>query len=110
VSLIDSNRQFILAEATRTLSLFTQDAERREDEVWLGHSIINRFDAVCHHTFDSTYTSQEENGETYVAHALVIPDCRLDSRFSTKDYVVSEPGVRFYAGVGATRPVHAIDH
>jgi hypothetical protein len=36
VSLIDSNRQYILAEATRTLSLFTPSAEREEDEVWLG--------------------------------------------------------------------------
>ncbi|CAI6338945.1 unnamed protein product [Periconia digitata] len=102
VSLIDSNKQYILAEATQTLSLQTQSAERKEDEVWLGHSVIARNDAVCHHAFNSIYTAREENGEEYVANALIIPDCREDSRFCTRDYVVAEPGVRFYAGVPIT--------
>jgi hypothetical protein len=34
VSLIDSNRQYILAEATRTVSLFSPSAEHPGDEVW----------------------------------------------------------------------------
>ncbi|KAF2855061.1 sensor histidine kinase-like protein/response regulator [Plenodomus tracheiphilus IPT5] len=99
VSLIDSNRQYILAEATRTLSLFTPTAENPDDEVWLGTAILNRTDAVCHNTFNSTYTAKEDNGGTYTAEAMVIPDCRLDPRFADKDYVKGEPGVRFYAGV-----------
>ncbi|KAF1956521.1 hypothetical protein CC80DRAFT_492071 [Byssothecium circinans] len=99
VSLIDSKHQYILAEATRTLSLFTQNVEQEEDEVWLGHSIIAKGDAICQHCFSSTYTALEDNGEEYIADALVIPDCREDPRFALRDYVVSEPGVRFYAGV-----------
>lgn len=100
VSLIDSNRQYILAEATRTLSLFTPTAETPEDQVWLGNAILNKTDAVCYHTFSSTYTAKEENGAgTYTAEGMVIPDCRLDPRFADKDYVKGEPGVRFYAGV-----------
>ncbi|KAF2641630.1 hypothetical protein P280DRAFT_469219 [Massarina eburnea CBS 473.64] len=99
VSLIDSKHQYVLAEATRTLSLFTQSAEQKEDEVWLGHSVIARADAVCHHCFTSMYTTTETNGEEYIAEALIVPDCREDPRFASKDYVVSEPGVRFYAGV-----------
>jgi signal transduction histidine kinase len=109
VSLIDSNRQYILAEATRTVSLFSAAAERPEDEVWLGNAILNKFDAVCHHTFASRYVAKEENGDTYEADCMFIPDCRLDPRFAERDYVKGEPGVRFYAGVPIiTRAGHRI--
>ena len=109
VSLIDSHRQYILAEATRTVSLFSPSAERPEDEVWLGNAILNKFDAVCHHTFASTYIANEENGDTVEGECMVIPDCRLDPRFADRDYVKGEPGVRFYAGVPIiTRAGHRI--
>ncbi|RYP92606.1 hypothetical protein DL770_001248 [Monosporascus sp. CRB-9-2] len=99
VSLIDSSRQYILAEATRTLSLYSNEADRPEDEIWLGNTIIARYDAVCHYTLGSTYTAREENGDTYKTECLVIPDCRHDPRLANRDYVQGEPGVRFYAGV-----------
>lgn len=101
VSLIDSTRQYILAEATKSLSLSNQSTDAG-DEMWLGHAIIDRNEAVCHHTFGSKYTAPDSDGETYVADALVIPDCRNDARISNRDYVLSEPGVRFYAGVPIT--------
>lgn len=101
VSLIDSNRQYILAEATRSLSLSTQSTASGDD-LWLGHAIIARNEAVCHHTFGSKYTAVDDKGDSYTADALIIPDCRLDARVSDKDYVTSEPGVRFYAGVPIT--------
>jgi signal transduction histidine kinase len=99
VSLIDSSRQYILAEATRTMSLFSPTAEKPEDDVWLGNAILKKIDAVCYHTFSSTYTAKEENGDSVEAECMVVPDCRLDARFKDKDYVQGEPGVRFYAGV-----------
>jgi GAF domain-containing protein len=102
VSLIDSDRQYILAEATRTLSLLGHSAEKPEDEVWLGNTIIARNDAVCHHCFNSTYTALEQNGDEYKTKCMVISDCREDPRFSDRDYVTGEPGVRFYAGVPIT--------
>lgn len=99
VSLIDSHHQYILAEATRTLSLFKPVAEEPEDEVWLGNAILTKTDAVCYHTFSSTYTAKEDDGGSYTGECMVIPDCRLDPRFADRDYVKGEPGVRFYAGV-----------
>ncbi|RYP32978.1 hypothetical protein DL766_003702 [Monosporascus sp. MC13-8B] len=99
VSLIDSSRQYILAEATKTLSLYSNEADRPEDEIWLGNTIIARYDAVCHYTLGSTYIAKEENGDTYRTECLVIPDCRQDPRLANRDYVQGEPGVRFYAGV-----------
>ncbi|KAH5550629.1 hypothetical protein HBI25_190070 [Parastagonospora nodorum] len=109
VSLIDSTRQYILAEATRTVSLLSTAAESPGDEVWLGNAILNKFDAVCHHTFTSRYIAKEENGDPYEAEAMFIPDCRMDPRFADRDYVKDEPGVRFYAGVPIiTRAGHRI--
>lgn len=109
VSLIDSKHQYILAEATRTLSLFSPRAEKPEDEVWLGNAKLNKCDAVCHHTFTSTYTTKEDNGDEVEGEGMIIPDCRLDPRFADKDYVTGEPGVRFYAGVPiVTRAGHRI--
>ncbi|KAH7119644.1 hypothetical protein B0J11DRAFT_534236 [Dendryphion nanum] len=103
VSLIDSNRQYILAEGTKTLSMLPHRADVDDNEMWLGNTIIARYDAVCHHTFTSTYTALEGNGtDTYTTEALVIRDCREDPRFADRDYVKGEPGVRFYAGVPIT--------
>lgn len=99
VSLVDSTQQYILAEATQTLSLISDERHKPGDEVWLGNTIIKRSDAVCHHCFGQRYTATDGTGRTYTTEALLIPDMRLDDRFKDKDYVRSEPGVVFYAGV-----------
>jgi signal transduction histidine kinase len=45
----------------------------------------------------------------FEGECMVVPDCRLDSRFADRDYVKGEPGVRFYAGVPIiTRAGHRI--
>ncbi|KUI59205.1 Histidine kinase 3 [Cytospora mali] len=99
VSLIDSHQQFIIAEATKTLSLVSDERHKPGDEVWLGNTIVKREAAVCYHTFKSTYTAKDENGEAYTTEALVVPDMRLDERFKDRTYVRGSPGVIFYAGV-----------
>lgn len=65
----------------------------------VGTSVLSRPDAVCEHCLINTCTARDPDGRTHTAPGLVIPDCRLDPRFRTRPYVVSEPGVRFYAGV-----------
>ncbi|KAF1998533.1 sensor histidine kinase-like protein/response regulator [Amniculicola lignicola CBS 123094] len=102
VSLIDSHRQYILAEATKTLSLFSHSAETSKDDIWLGNAIVARCDAICHHTFGSTYIARDADGTTYTSDCLIIPDCRKDDRFKDRDWVKGEPGIRFYAGVPIT--------
>lgn len=99
VSLIDSSQQYILAEATKTLSLVSDQRHKPGDEVWLGNTILKKTDAVCYHTFGQKYTAVGENGSSYTAEALVIPDMRLDGRFKDRSYVLEKPGVLFYAGV-----------
>lgn len=99
VSLIDSNNQYILAEATRHNTLTGTAGLDQGDELWLGSTILKRPDAVCEHCFYNTCVGFEEDGKLYAAKGLIVNDCRLDERFQDRPYVQQEPGVRFYAGV-----------
>ncbi|KAK4549109.1 hypothetical protein LTR36_007565 [Oleoguttula mirabilis] len=93
VSLLDSTQQYILAEATR--SSFTG----RDDEIWLGSTILSRPDAVCEHCLHDSCTASNDDGEVYTCKGVIVNDLRMDDRFRDRPYVVQEPGVRFYAGV-----------
>lgn len=99
VSLIDSSQQYILAEATKTLSLVSDQRHKPGDEVWLGNTILKKNDAVCSHTFGQKYTATDAEGHSYTTEAMVVPDMRLDSRFKDRPFVTQKPGVLFYAGV-----------
>ncbi|OHE92457.1 hsp90-like protein [Colletotrichum orchidophilum] len=115
VSLIDSTTQVILAEGTRNIQLgdfdHLQDPQSSglnngddqtnsgDSELWLGATILSRPDAVCEHSMVNTCTGLDHRGRSYTATGLIVNDCRLDPRFSQRPYVLSEPGVRFYAGV-----------
>jgi hypothetical protein len=116
VSLIDSKHQYVLAEATRTLSLVDDTRHAEGDALWLGTTSLAREDAVCQCAFTRQYTVKDEQGNTVTSTAAVMPDCRLDDDFKDKPYVISEPGVRFYAGVpirsrsGHNIGVYAVSH
>lgn len=99
ISLIDSSQQYILAEATKTLSLVSDQRHKPGDEVWLGNTILKKTDAVCYHTFGQKYTAKSHDGHVYTTEAMVVPDMRLDSRFKDRSFVTQAPGVLFYAGV-----------
>ncbi|KKY19435.1 putative histidine kinase g7 [Diplodia seriata] len=109
VSLVDAHQQYILAEATKTLSLIDDLRHGPGDGIWLGQTVIARHDGVEENLFGSRYTATDDDGSTYTGEGLVIPDLRLDDRFKDRDYVKSEPAVRFYAGVPIrTRAGHRI--
>ncbi|KAF5009013.1 hypothetical protein FDECE_4751 [Fusarium decemcellulare] len=99
VSLIDTSSQIILAEATSKLRLGNPNAHPNTAQAPLtshaGDEKDNSFNSDLWHTC----TARDPNGQTYTAAGLIVPDCRLDPRFQDRVYVVSEPGVRFYAGV-----------
>lgn len=103
VSLIDRDTQMILAEATDTVGM----GSATDQDLWLGSTVLTRSDAVCEHAMRNMYTARDPNNNniTYTAPALVVPDCRFDTRFYKRPYVLSEPGVRFYAGVPIVSPL-----
>lgn len=109
VSLIDSTNQYILAEATQTISLVDDTRHAPDDNLWLGRSILARKDAVCECAFRRQYTVKDDEGNNYTARAAVIPDTMEDPDYKDMPYVHSDPGIRFYAGVPIrTRSGHMI--
>ncbi|GAB7362459.1 hypothetical protein MBLNU230_g2781t1 [Neophaeotheca triangularis] len=101
----DSNYGYILAEATRSLSLQDDSVHEIEDHLWLGHTIIPRGFSVCEHTINlpSNMGSNRDLSESAdVVH--VVNDLQDDTRFCDRPYVINEPNARFYAGVPITTP------
>lgn len=99
VTLIASVRQYILAEATKTLSLLSNDADDSdEDELWFGNASLPRSQGISEFALDpEDYIAHGPNGTTHTAPAFVINDITLDERFSRRAY--SGRGVSFYCGV-----------
>ncbi|KAI5202514.1 hypothetical protein AUEXF2481DRAFT_102158 [Aureobasidium subglaciale EXF-2481] len=115
VSMIDSTHQYILTEATRTLSLVDHTRHGPDDALWLGSARVARNDALCECAFTRTYTVLNDQGVALTANAAVIPDCRLDAEFNNRPYITDET-IRFYAGVpiksrsGHKIGVYAVSH
>ncbi|KAK5070645.1 hypothetical protein LTR64_000320 [Lithohypha guttulata] len=99
VSLISADTQMILAEATKSLSLVDRERHAPGDHMWFGQASVPRKDAMDEHVFGSSYTVKNADGQEQTFEAMVVPDVTKDERFNNRPYVLSEPGVRFYAGV-----------
>ncbi|KAJ0419510.1 hypothetical protein BJY00DRAFT_153744 [Aspergillus carlsbadensis] len=104
ISLFDRRTQYILAEATRTLSLQDDRVHLDGDALWLGSSVIPKVEGICHFVCDDSRLNagMESDKDTLVTDrhcAFVIPDLTKDDRFNQRQYVVKAPRLRFYAGV-----------
>ncbi|KAK8182486.1 hypothetical protein BC567DRAFT_158291 [Phyllosticta citribraziliensis] len=104
ISLIDGGYQYILAEATRSLSLIPEDERPPQDDLWLGSVIIPRRSGVCEHVLSLGDLVSGTNHPADDVPAIVINDLARDKRFSGRSYVSGSPGVRFYAGVPLRSP------
>ena len=98
MTLIDGKSQYILAEATRSLSLMDDSRHDEGDELWLGNAVLPRTQGVSPDALKpSEYTAKGPGKDVFRAPALVIDDIVNDVRYKAKAYAGS--GVRFYAGV-----------
>ena len=101
VTLIDGSWQYIMAEATKTLSLLDDTIFDPGDELWLGNALLPRGQGMSEYALRPTeYTARDPDGTTYKAPALVVADTTLDHQFQAKAF--SGSGVTFYAGVPLT--------
>lgn len=101
VTLLSSSTSYILAEATRTISLLSGGQHAEGDELWFGVGQIPREQGISEHALDPPlYTAESSSGQSYTAPALIIPDMAMDYRSSGKQYVGN--GTSFYAGVPIT--------
>ncbi|KAL2816599.1 hypothetical protein BDW59DRAFT_153182 [Aspergillus cavernicola] len=102
ISLFNRRTQYILAEATRTLSLQDDHIHVDGDALWLGSSVIAREDGICHYVLDDSHLNAGHSQSDITSNercAFVVPDLTQDDRFNQRQYVVNAPHLRFFAGV-----------
>ncbi|KAK6425917.1 hypothetical protein LTR81_001916 [Elasticomyces elasticus] len=95
----DSNYAYVLAEATRTLSLQNDSVHDDEDDLWLGHTVIPRGFSICEETV-ARLPSGDEADPFSLSH--IINDLDEDTQFCGRPYVTDGPKAKFYAGVPIT--------
>ncbi|KAK5121862.1 hypothetical protein LTR85_004433 [Meristemomyces frigidus] len=101
----DTNYAYVLAEATRTLSLQDDSVHEIADELWLGHSIIPRGYSICEETVCRLPEPDGPNaGEPNHSLIHIINDLEQDTQYCDRPYVTDGPKARFYAGVPITTP------
>lgn len=99
ISLFDQNYQYVVAEATPTLSLLPGLRHRdHQDSLWLCGSAIPRKHGMCDFTL-CTGASADNNGSATALPLTKVEDLAADSRFSSKPYCQPGSPARFYAAV-----------
>ncbi|KAH0359214.1 hypothetical protein KCU65_g10079, partial [Aureobasidium melanogenum] len=100
ISFFDRNNQYILAEATKSLSLQTEPVAAPGDNIDYGVTIVPKKGSICEHTINLPFGDHQEAKDESV---FVVSDLSKDERFSTKPYT-EDHGWRFYAGVPIISP------
>jgi signal transduction histidine kinase/CheY-like chemotaxis protein len=102
----DTTHAYVLAEATRTLSLHDDNSfDDEDDSLWLGTTKIPRGFSVCEHTIDlpsNSGTNGQDQDSSHLIH--IINNLTEDTRFCNRPYVTGGPRARFYAGVPIISP------
>jgi hypothetical protein len=105
ISLFDSTQQYIIAEATQTISLQSDQVYDPGDDLWLGTTVLPKDFGLCHLAAalpvkGKACNDEKEDG----AGTIIIPDLAVEERFKTHPYVVGRPRARFFAGVPIRSP------
>lgn len=102
----DVDNAYVLAEATRSLSLEHDSSHDEGDQLWLGHSTIPRGVACCETTVNlpALANSPSKTSKTGLNSLFVISDLTENRQTQDMPYVTSFPHGRFYAGVPITSP------
>ncbi|KAG9918156.1 hypothetical protein KCV02_g12390, partial [Aureobasidium melanogenum] len=100
ISFFDRNNQYILAEATKSLSLQTESVHAPGDQIDYGVTIVPKRGSICEHTINVPFGDINEAKDESV---FIVPDLSKDKRFDDKPYT-ADHGWRFYAGVPIISP------
>jgi GAF domain-containing protein len=103
VSLIDSNHQYVLAEATRTLSLRSDARHLEGDGLWLGSVVLERSKGVCGLLLEedaiSLSPSHPDTEKANESSIFIIEDLRQHPRCTGAAFTHTGPRLQFYAGI-----------
>lgn len=94
ISLIDRTNQYILAEATQTLSLQSDSVHNDQDELWFGCTTLPRSRGLCEKALEMLPSSKPRRSLPFI-----INDLTQDDKFKDKPFVTSRPSLRFYAAM-----------
>lgn len=100
ISLFDKKRQYIIAEATQTLSLQQDDIHDETDAMWFGAGVLPRQDGDFNTQTLNSYKKRSASGPGFFA----VRDLSEDERFSRHSLVLNAPYGRGYAGVTLNTP------
>ncbi|PQE21560.1 hsp90 protein [Rutstroemia sp. NJR-2017a WRK4] len=108
ISLMDTENQYIIAEATRSTSLYDRDKCDEGDEISLGARILDVNWGICPNTiqvFTATDDSKHISTPLITANSecYVMNDLSAMEQFKDRSYVLGWPYMRFYAEV----PIHS---
>ncbi|KAF2465587.1 uncharacterized protein BDR25DRAFT_85303 [Lindgomyces ingoldianus] len=105
ISFFDRKTCYILAEATRTLSLQTGEAQFEEDNLCWGTTTFPKQKSICYYTVNLPLDDAGPDYDDFSnIPSLVVNDLSLDARFNDYPFVVGYPYSRFYAGVPIRSP------
>jgi hypothetical protein len=105
ISFFDRKNCYLLAEATKTLCLYTGRADAPEDTLCWGSAIFPKEQSLCNYTVNLPWTHGCLPIEAFENHpSLVVNDLTKDDRFKDYPFVVGPPHSRFYAGVPIRSP------
>jgi signal transduction histidine kinase len=97
ISLFGRNQQYILAEATQTLSLQDYTVESDRDALWLGCCVVPKEEGICQKVASLPQIKPEDDSHV-IDGIYMVPDLREDARFNKLPMVTGSPKARFYAG------------
>jgi hypothetical protein len=103
ISLFDSTQQYIIAEATRTISLQSDLVLEPGDELWLGTTVLPKDVGVCRLVAALPVASETADGN-YNSDIVIVPDITKDKRFESVPVIAGKPLGKFYAGVPIRSP------
>ncbi|KAF1833675.1 hypothetical protein BDW02DRAFT_569765 [Decorospora gaudefroyi] len=105
ISFFDRRDCFLLAEATRTLSLQTGEPEFEDDRLCFGTTIFPKEQSLCNYTVNlAPKYSVLPLDDPSDLPSLVVNDLSQDERFCNFPFVKGPPYSRFYAGVPIRSP------
>jgi hypothetical protein len=105
ISLIDDQRQYVLAEATPRLPLRTAHFDDLSNPLWLGSISIPRTWGVCEQLL------RIDPGKIAAGKATTVIVCRdlaESDQFAQRSYIKEGPKLRFHAGAALVSPDGAI--
>ncbi|TGO47660.1 hypothetical protein BCON_0268g00080 [Botryotinia convoluta] len=113
ISLMDSHNQYIIAEATRSVSLHERDVTKPGDEIFLGARILDMHWGICPNTIQ-IFTAKDDTGnvKTNLVTAnqtqYVMNDLSAIEKYKNRPYIAEWPHMRYYAEVPIYSPENIV--